>query len=120
MNKSQFEKLDGMLKDLSTVMLITMDESIGCHARPKEVARLAENSDLWFFASLDAATVREIEADSRVQIHGQGKCSTYMVLVGHATVVHGMKSNTPQSNQTKAQIRFNDEPHPTFRKSFKI
>jgi general stress protein 26 len=54
------------------------------------IARLDENTDLWFFASLDSATVREIEADPHVQIHGQGKRSTYVVLVGRATVVEDL------------------------------
>jgi general stress protein 26 len=87
MNDNQLEKLHGLLSDFDVVMLMTMGGPAGCHARPMAVARLDENTDLWFFASLDSTTVREIEADSHVQIHGQGKCSTYVVLVGHATVV---------------------------------
>lgn len=84
---NQIVKLHGLLNSLDTVMLITMGGPAGCHGRPMQVARLDENSDLWFFVSLDSATVREIEADPRVQIHGQGKSPTHVVLVGHATLV---------------------------------
>lgn len=87
MIENQIEKLHGLLKSFNTVMLITMGGPAGCHARPMAVARLDENTDLWLFASRDSAKVREIEADSQVQVHGQDECSTYVVLLGHATVV---------------------------------
>ncbi len=79
-------KLHGLLKSFSTVMLITKGGPVGYHARPMDVARLDENSDLWFFASRDSAKVREIEADSLVQVHGQDG-STFVVLTGNAAVV---------------------------------
>lgn len=87
MNDNQLKKLHGLIKDFSTVMLITMGGSVGCHARPMAVARVDENTDLWLFTSRDSGKVREIEADSRVHVHGQEGWKNSVVLTGRATVV---------------------------------
>ena len=86
MNVNQIEKLHGLLKGFSTVMLVTMDGG-ECHARPMAVARVDENTDLWLFTSRDSAKVREIEADARVQVLGQNGWTSCVVLVGQAHVV---------------------------------
>ena len=87
MIENQIEKLYGLLKGFSAVVLITKGGPSGCHARPMDVARVDANADLWLFASRNSAKVREIEADSQVQVHGQEGWTTFVVLVGHATVV---------------------------------
>lgn len=87
MNANQREKVYGLLSNFSTVMLITMDGPVGCHARPMAVARVDENAELWLFTSRDSAKVREIEADARVQVHGQEGWRNSVVLTGRATVV---------------------------------
>lgn len=87
MQDPQLEKLHGLLSDFSTVMLITMVGPDGCHARPMAVALVDDNADLWLFTSRDSEKVREIETDSRVQIHGQNGWKNCVVLTGRATVV---------------------------------
>ncbi len=84
---NQVEKLQGLLQDFSTVMLITMGGPAGCHARPMAVARVDKNADLWLFTSRDSAKVREIGADARVQVHGQAGWTNCVVLCGNATAV---------------------------------
>ena len=68
-------------------MLVTKGGPSGIHARPMDVVRVDENADLWLFASRTSAQVREIEADSQVQVHGQDGWTTFVVLVGRAAVV---------------------------------
>jgi general stress protein 26 len=86
MNENQVEKLYGLLKDFSTVMLVTMDGG-DCHARPMAVAQVDKNTDLWLFTSRDSTKVREIKADTRVQVLGQAGWSNCVVLAGHVQVV---------------------------------
>jgi general stress protein 26 len=86
MNDNQIEKLHSLLKDFSTVMLVTMDGG-ECHARPMAVVQVDENTDLWLFTSRDSAKVREIEADARVQVFGQNGWTSCVVLAGHAHLV---------------------------------
>ncbi len=87
MSDHPFEKLYSLLSDFSTVMLITMDGMTGCYARPMAVAHVDKNANLWLFTSRDSEKVREIQADSRVQIHAQDGWTNCVVLAGHATVV---------------------------------
>lgn len=86
MNHNQIEKLYGLLKGFDTVMLVTMDQGSGCHARPMAVAQVDKNADLWLFTSRDSAKVREIETDARVQVLGQEGWTNCVVLAGRATV----------------------------------
>ncbi len=87
MNDPQLEKLHGLLNEFSTVILITMDSLTGCHARPMAVAQVDENTDIWLFTSRDSAKVHEVQADSRVQVHGQNGWTSCVIFEGHATVV---------------------------------
>ncbi len=87
MNDTQLDKLHDLLTDFSTVMLITMAEPAGCHARPMAVARVDEKTDLWLITSRDSEKVREIKADARVQVHGQDGWTSCVVIAGRATVV---------------------------------
>lgn len=87
MNENQLEKLYGLLKDFSTAMLITMGGPDSCHARPMAIAQVDENTDLWLFTARDSDKLREIEADSRVQVHCQDGWTNCVVLIGRATVI---------------------------------
>jgi general stress protein 26 len=87
MNDDPLEKLYDLLKDFSTAMLITMGGPDSCHARPMAIAKVDENTDLWLFTARDSEKVREIEADSRVQVHCQEGWTKCVVIAGHATVV---------------------------------
>ena len=87
MNHNQLAKLYGLLLDFSTAMLITMGGPDACHARPMAIAKVDANTDLWLFTSGDSEKVREIEADSRVQVHCQDGWMNCVVLAGRATVV---------------------------------
>lgn len=87
MNDNQLEKLHGLLQDFSTAMLITMGGPDSCHARPMAIAKVDGNTDLWLFTSRDSAKVREIAADSWVQVHCQDGWTNCVVMVGRAAVV---------------------------------
>ena len=87
MNDNQLEKLYGLLKDFSTAMLITMGGADSCNARPMAIAKVDGNTDLWLFTARDSKKVREIGADSRVQVHCQDGWTNCVVLAGRATVV---------------------------------
>jgi general stress protein 26 len=86
MNENQIEKLYGLLKDFSTVMLVTINDS-AYHARPMAVAHVDKNTDLWLFTSRDSAKVREIKTDTHVLVLGQEGWTNCVVLAGHAHVV---------------------------------
>ena len=87
MNENQLEKIHGLLKDFSTVILVTMDGPTCCHARSMAVAQVDENTDLWLFTSGGSGKVHQIEADSRVQVYAQQGYTSCVILVGRATVV---------------------------------
>lgn len=87
MNQNQLEKLHGLLKNFSTVILVTMGGPTCCHARPMAVAQVDENTDLWLFTSGDSEKVRQIWADSRVQVNAQQGYTSCVILAGRATVV---------------------------------
>ncbi len=87
MNDPQLEKLHGLLKDFSTVILVTTGGPTGYHARPMAVAQVDENTDLWLFTSADSGKVHQIEADSRVQVHAQDGYTSCVILAGRAMVV---------------------------------
>ena len=87
MNDHQQEKLYGLLKDFSTAMLITVSGPDSCHARPMAIAKVDENTDLWLFTARDSQKVREITADSRMQVHCQDGWTICVVMAGRATVV---------------------------------
>ncbi len=86
MNENHIDILHGLLKNFNTVMLVTMDGG-KCHARPMAVARVDENTDVWLFTSRDSPKVREIVADSNVQVIGQDSWTSCVVLAGRAHVV---------------------------------
>lgn len=87
MNDDPLEKIYDLLKEFSTAMLITMGGPDSCHARPMAIAKVDESTDLWLFTARDSEKVREIEADSRVQVHCQEGWTNCVVLAGRATVV---------------------------------
>ena len=87
MKENQLEKLHGLLSGFSTVLLVTMGGPHGCHSRPMAVARVDQNTDLWLVTARDSQKVREIDADSRVQVHAQEGWANCVVLTGRASVV---------------------------------
>ena len=87
MNDNQLQKLYGLLKDFSTAILITVGSPDFCHARPMAIAKVDGNTDLWLFTSRDSEKVREIAADSRVQVHCQDGWTNCVVFAGRARVV---------------------------------
>ena len=89
MNENQLEKIYGLLRDFSTVILVTMGGPTPCHAWPMAVAQVDENTDLWLFTSGNSEKVRQIKADSRVQVHAQQGYASCVILAGRATVVEG-------------------------------
>lgn len=87
MNEQPIKKIYALLKDFSTMILITMDARTGCHFRPTAVAHVNKNTDVWLFTSRDSTEVREIKADERIQVIGQDARMSCIVLSGIARVV---------------------------------
>jgi general stress protein 26 len=86
MSETHIEKIYSLLSGYHTVMLVTAGASSTCHIRPMAVARVDKNTDLWLFTSRDSAKVREIEADSEVQVIGQEGWTNCLVLAGRASI----------------------------------
>ena len=87
MNDNRTEILRDLLQDFSTAVLLSHTDPDWWHARPMAIARVEENGDLWFITNVQSAKVREIEADTRVQVICQNGWSSCAVVTGHAGLV---------------------------------
>lgn len=86
-NDSLLGKLYKLLSAFSTVILVTVDTTGGLRGHPLAAARVDKNTDPRLFTSRDSERVREIKADSLVQVYGQEGWTNCVVLTSLAIVV---------------------------------
>lgn len=79
-------KLQGLLSDFSTAMLVTHQGTSGLHARPMAIAELEDSCVIWFITAKESGKVHEIEDDTNVSVICQKDHSTYLSVYGSATL----------------------------------
>ncbi len=84
---SKQQQFQDLLKDFDTAMLVTQSSAQQLRCRPMAVAKVADDSDIWFVTSLDAAKVSEVLSNPQVCVSMQ-KGRAYLSLSGKAEVVH--------------------------------
>lgn len=67
------QKLQEVLKDFNTAMLVTSSTTGSIHSRPMAIADRDERGTLWFVTSLTNDSVKEIERSSMINVAMQGK-----------------------------------------------
>ncbi len=86
MDKTQRQKLQDLLSDFATAVLITHGGENGFWARPMAIADVDDNDGIWFIASKDSAKAHEIEKDTRVQVICQNGWTSCVCITGRATL----------------------------------
>ncbi len=76
-----------LLTHFHTAMLVTHAGADRLRARPMAVAKIEDDSRMWFFTDADSAKAHEIETDTRVHIVCQNDRSAYLSLSGRARLV---------------------------------
>lgn len=79
------EHLVKILSDFDTAMLVTHSESLGIHARPMNIADLADSGDVTLVTSADTPKADEILADGAAALTFQAE-KRFAVLNGWATL----------------------------------
>ncbi|MFO1499643.1 MAG: pyridoxamine 5'-phosphate oxidase family protein [Verrucomicrobiota bacterium] len=82
MNQSQ--RVQKLLRDHPTAVLITHLPDGGLRARPMAIAEAEANGDLWFITAGESAKVAEIETDPRATVVCQKEWKSCVVISGHA------------------------------------
>lgn len=85
MTYSKKEKLDELLKDSKTFMLVTCDREGVMTARPMAAASVENDAALYFFTSIDTKKTDEIIYDQNVLLTFQDS-SRFISLSGHASI----------------------------------
>jgi general stress protein 26 len=80
------EKVRDMIKINRAAMLVTHDLQGGLVSRPMTTQEKEFDGDVWFFVSSDADIVREIQANSEVNV-AYSRDGDYVSLSGHARLV---------------------------------
>ena len=80
------EKLHDLLKQFSTVMLVTHGASDEMRARPMAVAGLDADCGMWFFSNHESAKVHEITHDTRANVVCSQGGSVFLNVAGGASL----------------------------------
>jgi len=71
--ETKAQKLQEVLKDFDTAMLVTSSTNGSIHSRPMAIADRDDSGALWFITSLSSDSVKEIERSSIINVAMQGK-----------------------------------------------
>ncbi len=87
-NDDKREQLFSLLKDLSSVMMISSatGQITAARARPMSIARVEEDGTLYFLTSVETSKVDEVQSEEVGMCTGQSK-TQYVSLVGRFQVV---------------------------------
>jgi general stress protein 26 len=81
------QKIYNLLAKFNTAMLVTQGRDLTQHARPRAVAKIEANCDVWFFTARSSVKVHEIELDQKVLLLFQGDHNCYVSLAGRAELI---------------------------------
>lgn len=86
MANDKAKKVQKMLDDHQTTMLVTHDIQGGLVSRPMTTQKPQFDGDVWFFVSSDADVIDEIKANGEVNI-AYSKDENYVSVSGMASIV---------------------------------
>lgn len=87
MGMDNFEKLKGLVEDIKTAMLTTVDTNGEMRSRPMSTTEIQNDGVLWFFTYADSPKTQEIDHDGHVNISYVGKNETYVSVSGKAATI---------------------------------
>ena len=82
--RPEVQHFHDLLIQFETAMLITRAEDGSMRARPMAIAKVEDDSSLWFFTSVESGKAHEIEKDNHVHVTLQNDRGTYVSLAGTA------------------------------------
>jgi general stress protein 26 len=87
-DKSDVEKIRGLIKGIRVAMLTTVDEDGALRSRPMATQQTEFDGDLWFFTGASSPKVGEIDKDRQVNVsYAAPDDNTYVSLSGTARLV---------------------------------
>jgi general stress protein 26 len=84
MSERPSDKLQDLMRDFDTAMLVTRTAAGQLRSRPMAVAEVEESGALWFFTERDSAKMDEIARDPQVNVAMQSKLK-FVSISGRAT-----------------------------------
>ncbi len=82
--RPEVQHFHDLLTQFETAMLITRADDGAMRARPMGIAKVENDSSLWFFTSFESGKTHEIEKDNHVHVTLQNDRGTYVSLGGTA------------------------------------
>ena len=109
-----------LLHDFTDGMFVTHSRTGDLHARPMQVARVADDGELWLITHVNSEKVEELGEDSRVSLTLQHNrrfvaLSGYAEVVRDASLVHAMWKESwqvwfPEGKDDPALVLINIKP----------
>lgn len=89
--QEQLAKINELIKDIETAMLVTMDETDGSlRSRPMQTQNREFDGRIWFFTKASAPKVDEVEREHHVNVaYSAPDKQRYVSISGTARVVRG-------------------------------
>jgi general stress protein 26 len=84
MSERPYDKLQDLMREFDTAMLVTRTATGELRSRPMAVAEVEENGALWFFTECDSAKMDEITRDPHVNVAMQSS-RKFVSISGTAT-----------------------------------
>ncbi len=84
MEKTDTARYVELIREFSTVMLITREGNDALRARPMQIAEVEDDGTAWFLTSMDSAKTHEISEDTHVHLAGQLDGKIYLSVNGIA------------------------------------
>lgn len=91
-NTEGIKKLNELIKDIGTAMLVTADADGTLRSRPMGTQQIESDGDLWFFTGKNTGKTHAIEHDQHVNIsYSSPKDNRYVSVSGRAELVEDKK-----------------------------
>lgn len=86
------KKLNELIKDIETAMLVTADTDGTLRSRPMGTQQIESDGDLWFFTGKNSSKTHAIEHDQHVNIsYSSPKDNRYVSVSGRAEIIEDKK-----------------------------
>lgn len=87
-NNEGVKKLNELIKDIETAMLVTADADGTLRSRPMGTQQIESDGDLWFFTGKNTGKTHAIEHDQHVNVtYSSPKDNRYVSVSGRAELV---------------------------------
>ena len=91
-HNEDIKKLNELIKDIETAMLVTADTDGTLRSRPMGTQQIESDGDLWFFTGKNSGKTHAIEHDQHVNIsYSSPKDNRYVSVSGRAEIIDDKK-----------------------------